>query len=327
MADYTNLTCPVCSKKFSAEDDIVVCPVCGTPHHRECYKSLGRCANISWHSENKTYNIDEEIDKQTKSQQNEDAQNENSQSSEKVICKRCSKENDKDALFCDRCGAPISQGFSQSGVPPFVNMGAGAFNPFAALESDELIDGVETWKYTAVVKENPIRFIPQFKAFSKSKRKTSFNLAAFFFSPFYFLYRKMYGLGVILLIVYALLEIPSLILNLSSEALSQMAGTTVTVGFNLNAAQLNFLSYAYYFSSIATVAIRFVSGFFANYIYFKKCKKTAIEIAAVTSSREEFIKTANKKGGSNRILIIALIAVYFVIAWTAAFVMINPALM
>ena len=34
---YTGETCPVCNKVFQEDDDIVVCPDCGTPHHRKCY--------------------------------------------------------------------------------------------------------------------------------------------------------------------------------------------------------------------------------------------------------------------------------------------------
>lgn len=321
MADFTNLTCPVCNEKFSADDDIVVCPICGTPHHRECYKTLGRCANISWHNEGKIFDATEQVN-----EQEENAQTDR-EPKEKVPCRRCGNLNDSDALFCDRCGAPVSQGFSNAGPFVKIDMSQGSFNPFAALDSDELIDGKETWKYKAVVKENPIRFIPQFKAFFKTGKKTSFNLAAFFFSPIYFLYRKMYSLGIVLLILYGILELPSLILNMSNESLSQIVGTTVTFGLDLTNAQISFLSYAYYFSSIAVMAIRFLSGIFANYIYFNKCKKTICDIEKKTGSKDEFLALADKKGGANRVLIIVLVAIYLLVIWSATFFMMNPALM
>ena len=44
MADYKGNTCPVCKQKFKEADDIVVCPDCGTPYHRECWKrSVSAC--------------------------------------------------------------------------------------------------------------------------------------------------------------------------------------------------------------------------------------------------------------------------------------------
>ena len=36
---YTGIPCAACGKKFTAEDDVVVCPECGTPYHRACYRS------------------------------------------------------------------------------------------------------------------------------------------------------------------------------------------------------------------------------------------------------------------------------------------------
>ena len=37
-------SCARCKAYLFEEDDIVFCPVCGAPHHRECYNSLGHCA-------------------------------------------------------------------------------------------------------------------------------------------------------------------------------------------------------------------------------------------------------------------------------------------
>ena len=41
--EFTQYNCPVCDRKFESADDIVVCPECGTPHHRDCYDELGHC--------------------------------------------------------------------------------------------------------------------------------------------------------------------------------------------------------------------------------------------------------------------------------------------
>ena len=39
--NYMGKPCPVCSRTFREEDDIVVCPKCGAPYHRECYEEKG----------------------------------------------------------------------------------------------------------------------------------------------------------------------------------------------------------------------------------------------------------------------------------------------
>ena len=50
MADYKGNTCPVCKQKFKEADDIVVCPDCGTPYHRECWKMGGVCVHQADHA-------------------------------------------------------------------------------------------------------------------------------------------------------------------------------------------------------------------------------------------------------------------------------------
>ena len=50
MPSYENEKCPVCGEKFKDGDDIVTCPECGTPHHRECYKKIGHCINEDKHA-------------------------------------------------------------------------------------------------------------------------------------------------------------------------------------------------------------------------------------------------------------------------------------
>lgn len=48
--DFKNYFCPVCNNKFTDDDDVVVCPECGTPHHRDCYFSNGGCFNADKHN-------------------------------------------------------------------------------------------------------------------------------------------------------------------------------------------------------------------------------------------------------------------------------------
>ena len=54
---FENQICPVCNEKFNENDEIVVCPDCGTPHHRNCYNSLGECKNKSLHSEGFSFKL------------------------------------------------------------------------------------------------------------------------------------------------------------------------------------------------------------------------------------------------------------------------------
>ena len=327
MAEYTNLLCPVCKEKFTPEDDIVVCPICGTPHHRACYAKEGRCANYEWHKENKTYNIEEELNK-LNSEQNKQTEGGDGEKTS-VVCPRCGTKNDSQAIFCNRCGAPISSGFG-AGAGGFGGgqfSGAMPFYPFAAQNENELIDGVEAWKLSSVVKENKMRFLFFFKAFSKRKNKTSFNFAAFMFAPFYFLYRKMYGIGIAALLLMLVLNLPSVVLSLTNEYLSEIAETTVTYGLNLSQQSVAFLMNATYICSLLVTALRFACGLYANWLYFKKCKKTVAAIDATAQNRDEFVALANKKGGVNKALVIVLAAICMISLWTVMFMTINPGIL
>ena len=47
--EFTELKCPVCGLQFTENDDVVVCPDCGTAHHRACWQTLGHCACADSH--------------------------------------------------------------------------------------------------------------------------------------------------------------------------------------------------------------------------------------------------------------------------------------
>ncbi|MCL2087137.1 MAG: hypothetical protein FWH05_06040 [Oscillospiraceae bacterium] len=49
MAQFIGMASPCCNKEFAENDDIVVCPECGSPHHRACWFEKGHCANLARH--------------------------------------------------------------------------------------------------------------------------------------------------------------------------------------------------------------------------------------------------------------------------------------
>ena len=48
-------TCVRCHAYLFDDDDVVYCPVCGAPHHRDCYNELGHCALEALHGTDKQY--------------------------------------------------------------------------------------------------------------------------------------------------------------------------------------------------------------------------------------------------------------------------------
>ena len=50
MPKYYGCPCEGCGKPLTLQDDIVVCPDCGAPYHRNCYEKLGRCIHAPAHA-------------------------------------------------------------------------------------------------------------------------------------------------------------------------------------------------------------------------------------------------------------------------------------
>ena len=51
----TQKSCVLCHAYLFPEDDVVYCPECGAPHHRECYNSIGKCALVDFHGTENQY--------------------------------------------------------------------------------------------------------------------------------------------------------------------------------------------------------------------------------------------------------------------------------
>jgi len=95
---YIGHPCVVCEEVFKEGDDIVVCPDCGTPHHRACYEKLGHCGNTALHGTGKEW--------APPSQWSE--KNEKVYDGESVMrCSRCGTVCRPGTLFCPVCGSPV----------------------------------------------------------------------------------------------------------------------------------------------------------------------------------------------------------------------------
>ena len=91
MTDYKGNRCPVCEKTFKENDDIVVCPDCGTPYHRECWKKVGACLHEAEHAAGFEWTPDNVI----------------SGGPEDLVCPNCGTHNPLGAKFCNHCGVSL----------------------------------------------------------------------------------------------------------------------------------------------------------------------------------------------------------------------------
>lgn len=205
--DIEGKKCPVCGAYIFEEDDIVFCPECGAPHHRDCYNAIGHCALENLHGTDKQYDkvnaADNAVEKNEKIKIAYHTAGYGENRAETVKCSVCQEEYAADMRTCPKCGAPNIAKLSGGryiaidllgGVPADTDLG----------------DGVTAADARKFVSANTQRYIPKFAAM-KAGIRASWNWLAFLFPSAWFLSRKMYKNGVmtgILSIAFSMLTIP-----------------------------------------------------------------------------------------------------------------------
>lgn len=277
MAKYTGSRCICCEKRFADGDDIVVCPDCGTPYHRECYIEKGSCINTVLHDKGVSWMPDAP----------EPLSPTPTVMTSVKRCIRCGAENDPELRYCEQCGTPL---INMDAPMPFNNVNGEqdgkqidiqlddkdqpnmngsvremGFTPIM-LNQDSDIDGVKLGDYARYVGSNPIGFLPSFIKFAKTGRIMSLNICAFLFTPVYFMYRKMKGWGIALGALMALLGVPSMISVLQSGDMGY------TIDFGIDVESNSFLMFSQGVA-LLTLVLKFLAGLFANYLYYRQAKR------------------------------------------------------
>ena len=272
---YKDEKCPVCERVFQEGDDIVTCPECGTPHHRECYASLGKCVNSDLHSNGFVYKRKEQSSDFSASQE---------------IKKAPSLQNAAPSAFGNLLNNQGSE--SEGGQEDIEEKAANAisdahkFKPGTAFifDKNEKIDGAPLSDIITAIGANFYKFIGKFR-----KNKTvNWNWSAFFFGPYYLLFRKIYGMGTALLSIrFAVSIIVSAIYAGPLNTLMTMWKDTVaSVQTMTNAEYMRSILSAIqdskalpaYIIVFAVVAVIHIScALFADNIYRKKIVNLVLE--------------------------------------------------
>ena len=346
--EFTEYKCPVCDKQFKKGDDVVVCPECGAPHHRECYEKEGHCHFADRHGDDFSFEKEqvEEADKQA--EQNDE--------NGTVTCKRCGTENPKELFYCSNCGAPLygnneeAQNFGQNqnngqpnpnfnqnqGMPPFgVPFGqanpqmAAAFDPMAGMKSDEpLVDDITAGEAAKFIGKNTPYYLRVF-SFIKKFKKSRFNFTAFILSGVYFLYRKMYALG----ILFSVLTFGSTIAsgyirtlpawqNIYNNLLqAQKTGQIVSFTNNFGLSTEDFLLFiSPLIANVISMAVMVICGLIANKCYYNHSIKKIKKIKS-TTDKELLTEALETKGGVNLPLAISIVVALIIANYLPIFFM------
>jgi len=318
--DFIGNKCPVCDKYFHADDDIVVCPECGTPHHRECYESLGHCVNLPRHAEGYDFAEDHQDQADT---------------ALTTACPSCGKANDADAFFCKFCGSPLSaqdqqpprvQGFPFSGAYGGQQKGADASIPFmdpmGGIPADTVFgDGVTAGETAKYVKQNTAYYVRVFQKICTTNR-SKFNFGAALFSGGFLLYRKMYKIGSFITAIQLSLMIMSIYVQIAFSSLFTQTSNALkisTEGFLQYFAKLSYSQMLILtlpdIANMMNLIIMIVVGLTFNRLYFKHCREQIVRIKSETPDNENPDTVLQTKGGVNIPLAISLLVTYFIISY------------
>lgn len=286
------LSCGVCHAYLFEDDDVVYCPVCGAPHHRDCYKSIGHCAYESAHGTKNQYK---------KPEYTEDKE----AHTEGITCEICGAHINSEDVNCPECGAPNFKASS------------GPFSQFDFLggvpEDLDLGQGVKAGEARRFVFTNTRRYIPKF-AQMKLGKKASWNWFSFLIPCGWFLSRKMYKAGIItgiLSICFSMLTIP-FTMAVSHYDMSSMSGysdfiSTVMSDYSKIGASV-FLLFG--IGAVLQILLRVLCAVFGDKIYRDYAIQT---ISDIKTNSDDLDYDYRKKGGANFfLLLVGLFAVQYI---------------
>lgn len=208
MNRFENKICPICRARFTDKADVVVCPICGTPHHRVCYEIRGKCGLENLHESGFVWKGRLPDEPEPVFAQPQDPFENNAEAAQNA--ENPANENPITSIFGEDDG----------------------FNGFFKKIQDKSIgeDGVSMKELASYAASSSFHYVAAFDIFrsnySGKKRRIYFNFASGFLAPAFQFYRKMDFFGIIVM--------PLLLLPLAISAFFPNAILSGTAGYLLN---------------------------------------------------------------------------------------------
>ena len=279
MARYTNNHCPVCEQAFTDADDIVVCPKCGTPYHRECWKKVGACVHEAEHAAGFEWKPDA------------DPADEADTARHLAVCPNCGSHNEPGAVKCSHCGVPLNAAprTEPQNAPIYARGTMDAPDiTRVELKPTDCIDGIQAQDWA-------LYYLMQFFRMEKTGRKITFCFSAFLLGPVYFFYRKMWKQGIAMALVQLVLYMPLALLVL------QQYNPAVLGGLLTGAAWLEPAAFA---CDILWCAFKVFMGLSAVAWYQKTAKRRIEDICARYPDEQDRARELAQQGGTSILLVV-----------------------
>ena len=303
MTKYQGCKCPICQKPFTNEDDIVVCPECGAPYHRSCWKEHGGCVFADRHAEGFEDHHPDEGPRPLDS-------NGPVRSIEELPCPICGANNPASNIFCESCGAPM-HGMSVTPPSPFdepkARPGANTAEVFAAtgISPEREFDGIKASEWATYLGRSAPYYLMAFQRMDQSRHKIFPSLSGFFLGPLFLLYRKVWSWGFVSAAVSLLCSIPMLLI-------------IILASHNPSATPAEYLMTAQQVCSFISLGIQILLFLFSFYLIRLDGAKKIKKMKEQASSAQEFQQMLGKKSAPSWVgigiffLVVVLISIVLV---------------
>ena len=323
--NYHGAPCPLCGQIFKEGDDVVVCPDCGTPYHRSCYKEKGFCimdelheSGGEWVNPNKPKPGPNFVNQQTI-----------------AACPDCGHPNHVDNLRCENCGKHLTPAAPSRSDSPYerryeedmrvmeedVDHGQPMAEIFGRIDPNSHIQKIAVRDIIAFTQNNASYFVRLFKLMSMEVSASVFNWSALLFGPFYFLYRKMYHKGITLLLLELATYLPSFAVayHLMPQVISDPS-LLQTMAFDTSG--LGFLMTISNIAGYIPWVLHIYAGFTANKTYFNHSMSSLQQLSLqFAGNRAEMEKQILRRGGVNPVAVfLGILAVAALFLLVSAFI-------
>ncbi len=310
---YENEKCPACGEIFTENDEAVVCPDCGTPQHRSCYNENGHCVNEHLHEAGFVW---EKLNNEAKAQAETDTGHDGkAEDSDVTVCPDCGAENKKRALVCTNCGAVLSPEIREQFEGPKT---APVFIDGKPVNDKDYIDEEQTVtvkEAACFIQSRKESYIKTFLDAKVNNRKPKFNIAAFFFGPYWFFFRKIYKAGFAFAgVIFAINcfvmsffmtacgdamkffmeNYTALAQNPVDEALYSQYIELVIKGIESHQTEVTLMIVM----NILLIVVNIVAGILANKLYLNHIKTTIAKIKSVVPNPSAYYTYIYAKGGT-----------------------------
>ena len=305
MSRFTDKLCPVCKERFTDTDDVVVCPECGTPHHRACYNASGSCGVGGYHAEGFVWNgkLPDELE-------------------------TVRHEYPKDSFDPHHAEYPTgSQSAPHSSDMPEIEELQGIPENYfefyreirsVTIDEERGEDGVSGKELCHFAGRSIVHYAQAFLAFRKGIIKDGrrqpvkifLNICAGIFMPIHQFYRRMDFLGILLLMISAVTALPEILLMYDAEYAS----------IEFTAAMTSMLNTLALVSNIISIAVTILMCVFGDYLYYRFCVRRIKKIRSRydDGNAQGYYIALTENGAPSKLRIVIGVLAYLLVAQLVA---------